>query len=114
MKSWLPDAPNQGRYEGYPNAVIEALAAGLCVVATDAPGATGEILQGGAKGILVADAGPEAIADGLMRAISDDALRGSFARGARDAVAHLDPGAIAAMWLSEIERVTHGAPSRSR
>lgn len=102
------------RYEGYPNAVIEALAAGLCVVATDAPGATGEILQGGAKGILVDDAGPEAIADGLMRVINDDALRGAFARGARDAVAHLDPGIIAAVWLAEIERVTRGQPSRSR
>lgn len=102
------------RYEGYPNAVIEALASGLCVVATDAPGATGEILQGGAKGILVADAGPEAIANGLMRVIDDDALRDSFARGAREAVAHLDPGTIAAMWLAEIENVTRGLPSGSR
>src|SRR5690606_20187778 len=52
------------RYEGYPNAILEALAAGLCVVATDCPGATGEILAGGQYGILVPDADAQSLAAG--------------------------------------------------
>jgi glycosyltransferase involved in cell wall biosynthesis len=41
------------RYEGYPNAIQEALAAGKAVIATDCPGATRELLGDGRYGVLV-------------------------------------------------------------
>ena len=45
------------RFEGYPNALLEALAAGLPVIATSAPGGASEILDDGKYGLLVAARG---------------------------------------------------------
>lgn len=55
------------RFEGLPNVVIEALACGRTVVATDAPGGTAEILEGGTYGHLA----PVGDADALARALLD-------------------------------------------
>jgi glycosyltransferase involved in cell wall biosynthesis len=91
------------RYEGYPNAVLEALEAGLCVVATDCPGATREILQDGKFGILVPDDDIDALIEALAQAMSDEALRMQYAAKARDAILGLEPAAIAQRWLEVIE-----------
>lgn len=50
------------RWEGYPNVLLEALALGLPVVATDAPCGASEILAGGRHGALVPMADPVALA----------------------------------------------------
>jgi glycosyltransferase involved in cell wall biosynthesis len=91
------------RYEGFPNAVIEALAAGCCVVATDCPGATGELLQGGRYGVLAPDAGPRELAVAMLGPMRDEALRAGLAGRAPEAVAHLEPGAIARRWIEVVE-----------
>lgn len=87
------------RYEGYPNAVIEACSVGLCVIAMDAPGATREILGEGDLGMLVAEDDKGALRHALDLAMSDDALRQQYARRAPRAVARLSPSAIAQEWL---------------
>ena len=53
------------RYEGYPNVLLEALASGCAVIATDCPGATAEILGGGTYGLLVEPGGVAALTRGL-------------------------------------------------
>jgi glycosyltransferase involved in cell wall biosynthesis len=66
--------------EGLPNAVMEAMACGLPVVASDV-GGTGSLLGSGA-GLLVPPRDPEALAAALTRMIEDPALRaGSGERG---------------------------------
>jgi glycosyltransferase involved in cell wall biosynthesis len=87
------------RFEGFPNAVLEALAAGLCVVATDCPGATGEILWGGENGILVPPDEVEALALSMRRAMQDEDCRAHYADRARAAVSIYAPEAIAAKWI---------------
>lgn len=57
------------RFEGLPNVVIEALACGRSVVATDAPGGTAEILEGGRYGHLVAVGDAQALARALLDAV---------------------------------------------
>lgn len=57
------------RFEGLPNVVIEALACGRSVVATDAPGGTAEILEGGRYGHLVPVGDAQALAQALLRAV---------------------------------------------
>lgn len=94
------------RYEGYPNAVIEALSAGLCVVATDCPGATRQILQGGEFGILVPNTDAQELATGIVEAVSDADRRHTFAAKAQLAVECLSAPAIAERWLSEVRLVS--------
>lgn len=97
---------HSARYEGFPNAVLEALAAGRCVVATDCPGATGEILRGGESGILVPPDDVDAFAQAMLRAMRDESILSHYANKARDAVGIYVPEAIAAKWIDEIERVS--------
>jgi glycosyltransferase involved in cell wall biosynthesis len=55
-------------HEGLSNAVMEAMAAGVPVVATDV-GGNRELLDG--RGVLVPAADPAALADGLLRVLDD-------------------------------------------
>jgi glycosyltransferase involved in cell wall biosynthesis len=66
--------------EGMSNAVMEAMAAALPVVASDV-GGTGELLRG--RGVLVPPAEPEALADGIERLLTDPPLARRLGRRAR-------------------------------
>lgn len=87
------------RFEGYPNALIEALAAGCAVVASACPGGTVEILDGGRYGLLVPREDVEALTGAIGRMMSDPTLRATYAECASQAVAHLNVEVIGARWL---------------
>lgn len=70
------------RFEGLPNVVIEAMAAGAAVVATDVGGCR-ELVESGREGSLVAPARPEAIATAVSALLGDDERRGAVVRAAR-------------------------------
>jgi glycosyltransferase involved in cell wall biosynthesis len=57
--------------EGCPNVIQQALACGTPIVATDCPGGTSEILEGGKWGRLVPVANPQAMADAIIATIKD-------------------------------------------
>jgi glycosyltransferase involved in cell wall biosynthesis len=63
------------RVEGLPTALIEALACGCPVVATDAPCGSREVLQGGRYGELVPCGDPQAMAAALERILSGSTNR---------------------------------------
>ena len=69
------------RDEGFGIAVIEAMAAGLPVVASDVP-ACREVLAGGDAGILVPARNPAALATALRILLQDPALRAGWSRRA--------------------------------
>ena len=70
-------------YENMPNSVLEAMAAGLPVLATPV-GAIPEMVAEGESGFLVAPGDRLAIADRLARLVTDPALRHRLgAEGAR-------------------------------
>jgi glycosyltransferase involved in cell wall biosynthesis len=87
------------RFEGYPNALIEALAAGLPVIATSCPGGSEEILAGGDHGLLVPPEDVAALSKALDTFMSAPDLRASYAARARDAVANLEIGKVSRCWL---------------
>ncbi len=60
--------------EGSPNVVLEAMAAGLPIVA-NAVGGVPEILEEGITGLMVPARNPDAMAQALMRVLSDGELR---------------------------------------
>lgn len=87
------------RFEGYPNVLLEALSVGLPVVATDCPGGTREILADGTYGMLVPPDDVQAMTTALDTMMSSPALRESYAKNAREAVADLDVAIIGKRWL---------------
>ncbi len=70
------------RNEGMGRALVEALAFGLPVVATNVGGMP-EVLQEGKAGLLLPPGDPEAIARAILRLHDDAALRGDLSRCAR-------------------------------
>ena len=72
--------------EGLPNAVLEAAAAGLPVVATDA-GGTREIVADGVSGLLVPIGDRNGLVAAISRVLEDQDLASRLGRAARDHVA---------------------------
>ena len=87
------------RFEGYPNALLEALACGLPVIATSCPGGTVEILANGAYGMLVPPDDVAAMTTALEAMLSTPDLRDAYAWKARRAVARLDITTVSKLWL---------------
>ena len=87
------------RFEGYPNALLEALGSGLPVIATSCPGGTAEILADGAHGMLVPPDDVAAMTKALDAMMSDPSLRATYGSRARPAVAGLDFAAVGRRWL---------------
>jgi len=69
-------------WEGTPLCVMEAMAAGLPVVATSVGGVP-ELVQDGAQGILVPRGDRQALSDAISRLLSFEGLRASMGRSAQ-------------------------------
>lgn len=85
--------------EGMPNAVLQALAFGLPVIASDIP-AHREIDEGRERLLLVANATPSAYADAIRRLRDDPQLRARLTDHGRDWTASLTPRGCADALLS--------------
>lgn len=71
--------------EGMPNAVMEAMAAGLPIVATQV-GGVAELLAGGDCGLMAAPRAPESLGAALLQVTGDAGLRSRLAQAARQRV----------------------------
>jgi glycosyltransferase involved in cell wall biosynthesis len=99
-------------YEGYGNAVQEALAAGKPVIATDSPGVARQLLRDGRYGILVPNADVDALARALSALMADGDRRALLARTARDAVLPFEVGLTAERWIEMFRRLIEQAHRR--
>jgi glycosyltransferase involved in cell wall biosynthesis len=70
------------RWEGFPNALGEALACGAAALAADCRFGPGELIRHGESGWLVPPEDVEALAGGMDRLLGDDALRARLGAGA--------------------------------
>ena len=75
------------RHEGFAVALLEAMASGRAVVASDVPGVTDTAPRGEQDGVLVVPPGDhQALAAGLRRVLSDGPLAAAMGRAARTRV----------------------------
>jgi glycosyltransferase involved in cell wall biosynthesis len=68
------------RWEAWPVVMLEALALGLPIVATDCAGASARILDNGKCGRLVPPESPDALAAAIDQMLSKESLRQQFSR----------------------------------
>lgn len=92
------------RYEGFPNAMAEAMAAGLPVVAFDCPGSVAEMMQPGRDGLLLPAGDTDALAAALDRIMGDADARVRWGLNARDIRGRFSPARVWGMWQDCLER----------
>ncbi len=90
--------------EGSPNVLLEAMAAGLPVVATEVGGVP-EILHDGETGILVPSGNPSMLAKAMIRLLNDGGLRQRLGAASKNLARNYDPDAYCASLVRLYERV---------
>jgi glycosyltransferase involved in cell wall biosynthesis len=98
------------RTEGLPNAVLEAMAAGVPVVCTDVPGCR-DLIRHGETGWLVRPGDPAAIARGLKMALTDEPSSRRMGRAAQGWVRQkLNSACWIPHWLALYRAIINGNP----
>jgi glycosyltransferase involved in cell wall biosynthesis len=94
-------------YEGMPNVVLEAMACGLPIVATNIAGSN-ELVEDGVNGFLVPVRDSAALAEGLHALAQDASLRRGMGLASRQAALSRDWTSVACQYLSLAERMLGG------
>ncbi len=93
------------RFEGFPNALIEAMAYGLPVVSFDCETGPAEVIEDGSDGLLVRNGDVHALATALATLMSDEALRHKLATQARESTQRYSAPRITAQWDALIDNL---------
>lgn len=86
-------------YEGIPNVILEAFAAGVPVVSTDcSPGGARVLIDNGRNGFIVPCRDSEAMAEKCVRLLADGELSGEFVENGRAKLKNFNYETIAGKW----------------
>ena len=99
-----------GNQEGIPNSMLEAMATGLPVFATQ-HGGIPEAIENGVSGILVRERDDEALAQALLNAAQDPSLLSRIGRAGAEAVRRNFDSAVQAQRLEDIYLTLIGSGS---
>jgi glycosyltransferase involved in cell wall biosynthesis len=99
-------------YEGFGNVVVEAMACGAPVVATDCPYGPREIVEDGVNGLLVEPASAQSLARGILRVLGDAELKKRLSEKGRERARDFEAKSIADRYGELFLRVASGASAR--
>lgn len=90
--------------EGMPNALIEAMALGLAVIATDCPcGGPATLIQDGENGLLIPVGDVEALKRALKKLIDNESLANRLGKKAHEISISHSPDKVNKIWQNYIE-----------
>lgn len=96
-------------WEGLPNALMEAMALGLPIVATDCPcGGPATVMTDGTDGLLIPIKDEQALVDGINRLIEDRALAERLGAQARRIAERASEDVVLGQWRDYIEQLCGG------
>jgi glycosyltransferase involved in cell wall biosynthesis len=96
------------RHEGFPNALLEAMACGLPVVAFECPSGPAEIVSHGRNGLLVPPGDVAGLAAALDRVMGSPEERARMGERAREVVRRFAPERVLPLWSAML--VAGGPP----
>ena len=91
------------RFEGFPNALLEAMAHGVPPIAFDCMTGPSELIQDGENGLLVPLNDTEGLAEGLAKLMGDEGLRAKMAGQARSMRDRFDGQRATNLWFELFE-----------
>jgi glycosyltransferase involved in cell wall biosynthesis len=96
---------NTSKVDNAPRSVVEAMACGLCVTSTDV-GGVACFLDDGKDALLVSPDDPEAMANAVVRILSDSKLAESLSRNGRRKAESHDWSIVMPEWERLFQEVT--------
>lgn len=96
------------RAEGFPMVLIEAMSAGVPLVAMDCPRGPAEIVDDGKNGFLVDDGDVPGFAHALRTLVEQDDVRRRCGRQAQQDAQRYEPDAITSEWLALLDSLSTG------
>jgi glycosyltransferase involved in cell wall biosynthesis len=94
------------RYEGFPNAILEAMACGVAVISFDCPSGPREIIKDGVNGVLVPAGDVEELARAMEQLMTNDCERRRIAENGRRDVGRFTLDRIMSTWDQLTEEIT--------
>ena len=93
------------RFEGFPNALLEAMSYGFPVISTDCPTGPAEIIRHEIDGLLVAPENVTALAEAMDRLMTNTSERERIARRAPDVITRFGLDRVMGLWDNLLEQV---------
>lgn len=93
------------RYEGFPNALLEAMASGLPVISFNCPSGPAEIIHHEVDGILVEPENIDALSEAIITMIKSDKKRSEFELAGRNNIERFGLEKILQEWETLIQKL---------